>query len=89
MKRYLTILLLLFCFFKLQAQTNPSPADSSMHVKLLADSVATKALKASGKVQEILDGAWEKTGFAYGHMSAYDRIMARGGDGIEPSYPET
>lgn len=34
--------------------------------------------------QRILDRAWENTGLAYGQMSTYDRIMARGGDGIEP-----
>lgn len=32
--------------------------------------------------QRILDGAWANTGLA-GQISTYDRIMARGGDGIE------
>lgn len=32
--------------------------------------------------QQLLDRAWENSGFA-GQVSTYDRIMARGGDGIE------
>ncbi|MEX2235378.1 MAG: hypothetical protein WD824_24655 [Cyclobacteriaceae bacterium] len=78
MRRYLVILFLLFAFSKLQAQTNPSPADSAMHVKFLSDSMAMKAVKLSEKIQTKIDSA--KTALDsifHARFSVIDSVEAR------------